>query len=70
MANASKLMPLTSIPVDSKVRDRLKGFGTMGETYNVVLTRLMDQADREQFFREIRRELDDPTTAWIDAEDL
>lgn len=35
----------TSIPLKKAVRDRLKGYGQKGETYNDILTRLMDVYD-------------------------
>ncbi|MHB8585060.1 MAG: DUF7557 family protein [Thermoplasmatota archaeon] len=62
-------MASTSIPLDSKVRDRLKAYGTAGMSYNDILTRLMDEHDRDDFLREIRRELDE-TKEWVDLEDL
>ena len=48
-------MSLTTIPLDTTVRDRLKRYGTMGTTYNEIVTRLMDQVDRVKFVEEIRR---------------
>lgn len=37
--------PETSIPLSRKTRDRLKKYGCVGETYDIVLTRLMDEHD-------------------------
>ena len=62
-------MALTSIPLDSAVRDRLKAYGTAGMSYNDILQRLMDERDRDAFIRDIIREADQ-TTAWVDLEDL
>jgi predicted CopG family antitoxin len=39
----------TTIPVTKEVRDRLKRYGTKGETYSDILKRLMDEADYETF---------------------
>lgn len=69
MPPISERMPTTTIPLDTSVRDRLKAYGTAGMTYNDILTRLMDEHDRDAFLREIRREADE-TTEWVDAEDL
>ena len=62
-------MPLTSIPLDSAIRDRLKAYGTAGMSYNDILQRLMDERDRDAFIRDIVREADQ-TTEWVDLEDL
>ena len=40
---------VTTIPVKKDVRDRLKQYGTKGETYNDILKRLMDEVDYETF---------------------
>lgn len=60
---------LTTIPLDTSVRDRLKGYGRKGMTYNDILTRLMDEVELEAFVRQIQREADAETN-WIAAEDL
>jgi hypothetical protein len=39
--------PKTSIPITVKVRERLKGFGRKGETYDSLITRLMDIAEKQ-----------------------
>ena len=62
-------MALTSIPLDSKVRDRLKAYGTAGMSYNDILQRLMDERDRDAFIRDILREADE-TTEWVDLDDV
>jgi hypothetical protein len=61
---------LTSIPVDTEVRDRLKGYGTMGMTYNDILTRLMDEIEMEKFVQEMLRIARDPKTKWVRHEDI
>lgn len=63
-------MALTSIPVDSEVRDRLKRYGTMGMTYNDILTRLMDEIELEKFVQEMLRIARDPKTKWVRHEDI
>ena len=62
-------MATTSIPVEAKVRDRLRKYGVGGMTYSDVLTRLMDEHERDLFIREIQREADSETK-WIPAGDL
>lgn len=39
-------MSETSIPSSKGVRDRLKDYGKKGETYDDILTRLMDTYDK------------------------
>lgn len=63
-------MALTSIPVDTEVRDRLKHYGTMGMTYNDILTRMMDEIELEKFVQEMIRIADDPGVKWVRHEDL
>lgn len=63
-------MALTSIPVDTEVRDRLKRYGTMGMTYNDILTRMMDEIELEKFVRDCVRIADDPKTKWVRWEDV
>ncbi len=62
-------MATTSIPVESKVRDRLRSYAAGDMTYSDVLTRLMDEHERDLFIREIQREADSETR-WVPAEDL
>ncbi len=59
----------TTIPVSRRIRDRLKTYGSMGETYNDILARMMDEVEREQFLARLRKEIDDPETEWVDLED-
>jgi hypothetical protein len=62
-------MGTTTIPLDSRVRDRLKKYGSMGMTYNEILTRILDQVDKEQFIREIRHRAA-TNKKWVRLEDL
>lgn len=50
----------TTINIEPKLRDRLKTYGTAGETYNDILARLMDNMDRDAFFRKAREVHDHP----------
>lgn len=59
----------TSIPVDPKVRDRLRKYAVGNMTYSHVLTRLMDEHERDLFIREIQKEAD-AATKWVPAEEL
>ncbi len=59
----------TTIPVDKDVRDRLQRFGHAGMTYNDILTRLMDEMDREAFVAEMRRRADE-VTDWVDLDEI
>ena len=58
-------MALTSIPLDGKVRDRLKSYGTQGMTYNDILTRLMDEIEYDKFVKDCLRIANDPKTKWV-----
>ncbi len=40
---------ITTIPVSKAVRDKLKSFGSKGETYDAILKRLMEMAEYEEF---------------------
>ena len=62
-------MSLTTIPLDTKVRDRLKRYGTMGTTYNEIVTALMDQVDRAKFVEEIRQRASS-NQKWVRLEDV
>lgn len=65
-------MGLTSIPLDPVVRDRIKTYGAMGDTYNKILTRLMDEFDRERFveWMHTRAAELDAGNAWVDLDDV
>lgn len=65
-------MALTTIPLDSKLRDRLRTYGTAGMSYNDIVQRLLDERDRDEFILEMRRRADeaDREGSWVDLEDL
>ena len=45
----------TTLPVRKATRDRLRGFGRKGETYDDILRRLMEIAEESAFFeRQVR----------------
>lgn len=48
-------MSRTTIPLDTRVRDRLKTYGTKDQDYGEILTRLMDEVERQNFVAEQRR---------------
>lgn len=60
----------TTIPLSTVVRDRLKSYGSMGDTYNDILTRMMDEIERAAFIARLRMERDDPETEWVTLEEL
>jgi hypothetical protein len=60
----------TTIPIDPKVRDRLRAFGKAGMTYSDILTAVMDQIEMEKFFRETEALLKDPNVKWVDHDDI
>lgn len=39
-------MPFTTIRIDSEVREQLKAHGRKGETYNEIIKRLLETANR------------------------
>ncbi|ADI74079.1 conserved hypothetical protein [Methanohalobium evestigatum Z-7303] len=49
----------TTIPTTKAVRDRLKSYGSKGETYSQILTRLMDEIDYESFMERQYKRLED-----------
>lgn len=65
-------MALTTIPLDSKLRDRLRSYGTAGMSYNAIIQRLLDERDRDEFIRDMLRRADkaDREATWVDLEDL
>jgi hypothetical protein len=62
---------VTTITVDPAIRDRLKTFGHAGMTYNEILTRMMDEIEREGFVAELRRQVSAAQEKdWVDLEDV
>ena len=66
----SYLVAATSIPIDSNVRDRLRAFGTAGMNYSQIVTAVLDRIEREAFVAELRKQLADPGTKWIEHKDV
>jgi hypothetical protein len=61
----------TTINIEPKLRDRLKTYGTAGETYNDILARLMDNMDRDAFLRHVREVREHPERfEWVSLDDL
>lgn len=62
-------MGLTSISIDEKVRDRLRSLSQGARNYSETLTRLMDRAEMDDYFDDLRRRADDPDHPWLDKLD-
>jgi hypothetical protein len=60
----------TTIPIDPKVRDRLRGFGKSGMNYSDIITAVLDKIEMEKFLADMQKVLDDPDTVWIDYDDV
>lgn len=52
-------MTRTTIAIPTQVRNRLKGYGTKDMSYAQILTRLMDEIERDRFVAEMRRLADE-----------
>ena len=59
----------TTIAIDPNTRDRLRTYGTAGDSYDDILRRMMDERDRDEFVAWCRRRMRE-TTEWVDLEDL
>lgn len=59
-------MAKTTIPIDPKVRDRLKTYGTKDMDYDEILQQLMDEVDRDRFVAEQRRRASQDTFVPLD----
>lgn len=57
----------TTIAVDPKTRDRLRMFGHAGMSYDEILQRLMDAADKDRFLRELHQKADDESD-WVELD--
>ncbi len=61
----------TTITIDPAVRDRLKGYGIHGMTYDEILSRMMDELERRAFIAEMRRMLETTRDAdWVDLGEI
>jgi hypothetical protein len=49
----------TTIPLSKKTRDLLKSYGRKGETYDELIRRLLEVAERVEFARRQRRILEE-----------
>jgi hypothetical protein len=59
-------MGRTTIALDTATRDQLKRFGRHGDTYDVILSRLMGEAERHGFYDEARRiQAEQETIHWL-----
>lgn len=65
-------MATTTIPIDPKIRDRLRRFGHAGQTYNEIITAVLNRIERDEFVAEMRREKErlDREGGWIEIDDL
>lgn len=59
----------TTIAIPPAVRNRLRKYGTKDMTYAEILTRLMDEHERDRFVAEMR-ELARRPDGWVRLEDL
>ncbi len=50
---------LTTIPVKKSTRDRLKGFGLKGSTYDEIINLLSDRVEYEEFMERQYQRLKD-----------
>lgn len=57
--------------MDSATRDHLKRFGSHGETYDQILSRLMGEAERHGFYEEVRNlQANQDKIKWLTHEDF
>ncbi|MEK6988444.1 MAG: hypothetical protein AABX97_10240 [Candidatus Thermoplasmatota archaeon] len=59
-------MALTTIPVSTQLRDRLKRLATKGETYDKLLRRLVDDAEARILYEREKRILETEEFAPLD----
>ncbi len=62
-------VPVTTISLDAKTRDRLRTFGHAGLSYDDILLRMMDEIDRERFVAELHR-MADAERNWTALDDF
>ena len=51
------IMEFTTISVSARTRDKLKTYGMKGDTYDKIITRILDKIDREEFLEECYQRL-------------
>ena len=67
------VMPRTTVPLEQRTRDRLKRYGSKGESYDQVLNRLMDfleELDLEAYIEERHRRLQREKNRYVSLEEL
>ncbi len=62
-------METTTIQVDKNVREMLKSFGRKGETYNEIISKLIERARYVEFMQESYRILGTEEN-WVSLDEL
>jgi DNA replication protein DnaC len=62
-------METTTIQVNKSIKELLKSFGRKGETYNEIITKLIERARYVEFMQESYRILDTETN-WVKLDEL
>lgn len=65
----SDKMETTTIQVDKNVREMLKSFGRKGETYNEIISKLIERARYVEFMQESYRILGTEEN-WVSLDEL
>ena len=63
------MMESTTIQVDTNIRDMLRTFGRKGETYNDIITKLIERARYVEFMEENYRILETEAN-WVSLDAL
>ena len=62
-------METTTIQVNKNIKEMLKSFGRKGETYNEIITKLIERARYVEFMQESYRILDTEEN-WVKLDEL
>ena len=62
-------MESTTIQVDKNIRDLLRSFGRKGDTYNEIISKLIERARYVEFMEESYRILDSKEN-WVSLDEL
>ncbi len=62
-------MPITTIQLDRRVKERLRRLGRKGETYNEIVKRVLRKAEYVEFIEEQYAILDSEEN-WVRLDDL
>ena len=62
-------MPITTIQLDRRVKERLRRLGRKGETYNEIVKRVLRKAEHVEFMEEQYAILDSEEN-WVRLDDL